>query len=153
MQEQKQDKPADPAHGEAARFMKFDRANLARHQALLAFVKKTRARYDEAAIKLKGKPNGIAAIEKLQKAQQKAIEAQQKALRALDPDGTRSRLTGNHELNLNYLLDEYPANVVGLLAGDEHPLAEVRSEMDEHQKKIEDWIAELKRPAAGRPPG
>ena len=150
MQEQKQDKPAQPPHGEGARFVKFDRANLARHQALLAFVKRTRARYDEAAVKLKGKPNGIAEVAKLQKAQQKAIEAQQKALRALDPDGTRSRLTGSHEMNLNYLLDEYPANVVGLLAGDEHPIAEVRSEMDDHEKKIEAWLTELKKPAAVR---
>jgi hypothetical protein len=120
----------------------FDRANMRRHVALLTFVKQTRARYDQAAAGAKGKA-GIARIEKMQTGLTSAVAAQAKALQALDPEGGRSALSGDHDTNLHYIEDEYPAALVGLLSGDPGPIAELRGEMDKVQARMEAYLAEV----------
>jgi hypothetical protein len=136
---------AELAAQEQARLIKFDRARAAKHAALLAFVKKTRAQLDAAATKLRGKPTASAEIEKLQAAQRKAITAQAKMLAALDPKGGNSNITTDHDMNLNFLANEYPAAIVASFGGDEKPLAAVRAEMDKRQQKIESWLAQIKK--------
>jgi hypothetical protein len=120
----------------------FDKANMRRHLALVTFVKKTRARYDEAAASAKGKP-GITKIEKLQNSLSASIASQAEALRALDPDGSKSRVTGDHDTNLHYIADEYPAALVGLLSGDPGPIQELRGEMDKLQTRIESYLGQV----------
>jgi multidrug efflux pump subunit AcrA (membrane-fusion protein) len=136
---------AELAAQEQTRLIKFDRARLAKHAALLAFVKKSRAQLDSAATRLRGKLVASAEIEKLKASQRKAIEAQAKALAALDPKGGNSNITTDHDMNLNFLANEYPAAIVASFEGDEKPLAAVRAEMDKRQEKIESWLARIKK--------
>ena len=91
---------AELAAEEQARLMKFDRARLPQHMALLAFVKKARAQLDAAAAKARGKPGGRAQIEKVVASQRKGIEAQGKALQKLDPKGGNSNITTDFEMRL-----------------------------------------------------
>jgi hypothetical protein len=125
----------------------YDSIHVDEHRALLAFVKKTRARYDQAATQLRGRPASVGArrIEQLQASQQRSIGAQIDALQGLDPTGSQSSLTADHGTNLNFLADEYPAAIIGALAGDPQPLEEIRAEMDRHQQNIQSALQNLTR--------
>jgi len=136
---------AELAAQEQARLIKFDRAKLPKHVALLAFVKKTRAQLDDAATKLKGKPNAPAQLQKLVAGQRKALVAQGKLLEAIDPKGGNSNITNDHDQNLQLLAHDYPAAIEVSFSGDEKPLADARAELDKRQAKIEAWLTELKK--------
>lgn len=136
---------AELAAQEQLGLMKFDRSRLPQHMAILAFVKKARAQLDAAAAKAKGKPTGRAQIEKVVASQRKGIQAQGKALQKLDPKGGNSNIATDHEMSLELLADAYPAALIGALDGDEKPLADARAELDKRQKKIESWLAEVKK--------
>lgn len=136
---------AELAAQEQARLVKFDRARLPKHAALLAFARKTRAQLDAAAAKLKGKPDAVAQLQKLVLSQRKAIVAQGKALAAIDPKGGNSNITTDHDMNLQLLAKDYPLAIEAAFKGDDQPLAEARAELDKRQAKIESWLAELKK--------
>jgi hypothetical protein len=129
------------AEQEEARLRKFDKTKVATHVALLAFEKKTRKELDDAAEKLKGKADAAEQLEKLAQKQRKAIEAQGKILRKMDPTGGNSNIGTDHDVSLNLLANDYPA---ALAAGDEKQLADLRKELDKRTKKMESWIEELK---------
>ena len=129
---------------EESRLRKFDKSKLATHIALLAFEKKTRKAFDDAAESLKGKPDAAAQMEKLADKQRKAIEAQAKILRKMDPTGGNSNIGTDHDVSLNALANDYPAALAAAAAGDEKPLAEVSKELDKRFKKMESWLDEVK---------
>ena len=145
------------AEAEEARLRKFDKTKLSTHLALLAFEKKTRKVFDDAAEGLKGKPDAGAQLEKLADKQRKAIEAQAKILRKMDPSGGNSNLGTDHDVSLNLLANDYPAALAAAAAGDEAPLAEASKELDKRFKKMESWLEEVKNfketkePAATKP--
>jgi type IV secretory pathway VirB10-like protein len=132
------------ADEEQARLRKFDQAKLPKHLLLLGFEKKTRQELDEAAEKLKGKPDAAAQLEKLSEKQRKGIEAQGKILRKMDPTGGNSLIGTDHDVILNLLANDYPAALAAASAGDEKPLVEVRAEVDKRMKKMESWLGEIK---------
>jgi hypothetical protein len=111
---------------------------------LLAFEKKTRKDLDDAAEKLKGKPDAVAQIAKVSDKQRKAIEAQAKVLRKMDPTGGNSNIGTDHDVSLNLLANDYPAALAAASSGDEKPLAELRAELDKREKKMETWLDEIK---------
>jgi hypothetical protein len=139
------------AEQEEARLRKFDKTKLATHLALLAFEKKTRKELDDAAEKLKGKPNAADQLEKLTQKQRKAIEAQAKILRKMDPTGGNSNIGTDHDVLLNLLANDYPAALGASLAGDEKPLADVRKELDRRFTKMDKWLEEVKTSKAAKP--
>jgi hypothetical protein len=130
--------------------MAFDRENLRRHVALLGFVRKARADLDRAARTQRGKRDGAARILALQAAQQKPIAAQTRLLDQMDPGRDRSYLSRDHETNLQYLADEYPAAIIGAFSGDSAPLDEVRTEMDRVEARIEGWLGRVRQSGAAR---
>ncbi len=132
------------ADQEAARLRKFDKSKLATHLALLGFEKETRRTLDEAAEKLKGKPDAAAQLEKIAAKQRKAIEAKAKILRKMDPTGGNSNIATDHDVSLNLLANDYPAALAAAAAGDEKPLADARKELDKRFEKMESWLDELK---------
>ncbi len=129
---------------EQARLRKFDKSKLPKHLALFAFEKKTRKALDDAAEKLKGKPDARDQLAKLVVSQRKAIEAQAKILRAMDPQGGNSNIATDHDVSLNALANDYPEAVAASFQGDAKPLVDVRAELDKREKKITAWLAELK---------
>ena len=135
---------AELAAAEKARLIKFDKSKLPKHQALFAFEKKTRATFDKAAEKLNGKIDAADQLEKLAVAQQKAINAQISGLRAMDPKGGNSNIGTDHDVVLNLLATDYPAAIVSFFQGQTKPLAEIRAELDKREKKIGDWLDEVK---------
>lgn len=135
---------ASLAAEEKARVMKYDRGKLAQHTALLAFIKKTRAQLDAAAAKLAGAPNAEQQMTKLAAGMRKALLAQAKALKAIDPKGGNSNIVTDHDACLNHLATDYPNAIVAAAAGDKAPLEDVRAEMDKRLKKIEAWLEEIK---------
>jgi hypothetical protein len=134
----------DLAAEEEARLRKFDKSKLTTHLALLAFEKKTRKALDDAAASLKGKPDGAAQMEKIADKQRKAIEAQAKILRKMDPTGGSSNIGTDHDVSLNLLANDYPAALAAAAAGDDMPLADVSKEIDKRFKKMESWLDEVK---------
>jgi hypothetical protein len=129
---------------EESRLRKFDKSKVATHVALLAFEKKTRKTLDDAAESLKSKPDAVAQMEKIADKQRKAIEAQAKILRKMDPTGGNSNIGTDHDVNLNLLANDYPAALEAAAAGDEKPLTEVSKELDKRFKKMESWLDEVK---------
>jgi hypothetical protein len=132
------------ADEEAASLRKFDKSKLATHLALLGFEKKTRKALDDAAEGLKGKPDAAAQLEKIADKQRKAIEAEAKILRKMDPTGASSNIGTDHDVSLNLLANDYPAALAAAAVGDEKPLAEVSKELDKRFKKMESWLDEVK---------
>jgi hypothetical protein len=132
------------AADEEARLRKFDKTKLATHLALLSFEKKTRKTLDEAAESLKGKPDAAAQMEKIADKQRKAIEAQAKILRKMDPTGGNSNIGTDHDVSLNLLANDYPAALAAAAGGDDKPLAEAGKELDKRFKKMESWLDEVK---------
>jgi hypothetical protein len=135
---------AQLAAEEQARLLKFDKSKMPKHLALFAFEKKTRKALDDAAEKLKGKPDARDQLAKLVASQRKAIEAQAKILRAMDPQGGNSNIATDHDVSLNALANDYPEAIAASLQGDAKPLADVRAELDKREKKITSWLAEVK---------
>lgn len=134
------------ADEELARLKKFDKTKLAKHKALLAFEKKTRKQLEDAAAKWKGKPDAQDQIVKLAAALRKGIEAQATVLKSIDPEARGlSNIATDHDVSLNLLANDYPDAIALSFKGDEKPLADVRSEMDKREKKIADWLDELKK--------
>jgi hypothetical protein len=136
---------AELAAQEQARLLKFDKARLPKHVALMAFVKKTRAQLDAAATNLKGKPNAAAQLQKLVAGQRKAIVAQGKVLEAIDPKGGNSNITNDHDQNLQLLAHDYPAAIEASFNGDDKALVDLRAELDKRMAKIEAWLAQVKK--------
>jgi hypothetical protein len=132
------------ADQEAARLRKFDKSKLPQHAKLLAFEKKTRKELDDAAEKLKGKPDAAAQMEKLAEKLRKPIEAQAKLLRKMDPTGGNSNIGTDHDVSLNLLANDYPAALAAAAAGDDQPLLDVRKELDKRFAKMDSWLAEIK---------
>lgn len=130
---------------EKARLIKFDKSKLAKHEALVAFETKTRQALDQAAIKLNGKLDAADQLKKLAVTQQKAIEAQTNGLRAMDPEGGNSFIATDHDVILQLLGHDYPAAILSFFQGQTKPLAEVRAEMDRREKRINAWLAEVKK--------
>ena len=135
---------AQLAAEEQARLLKFDKSKMPKHLALFAFEKKTRKALDDAAEKLKGKPDARDQLAKLVASQRKAIEAQAKILRAMDPQGGNSNIATDHDVSLNALANDYPEAIAASFQGDAKPLADVRAELDKREKKITSWLAEVK---------
>ena len=135
---------AQLAAEEQTRLLKFDKSKMPKHLALFAFEKKTRKALDDAAEKLKGKPDALDQLKKLAASQRKPIEAQAKILRAMDPQGGNSNIATDHDVSLNLLANDYPEAIAASFQGDQKPLADVRAELDKREKKITSWLAELK---------
>jgi hypothetical protein len=135
---------AQLAAEEQARLLKFDKSKMPKHLALLAFEKKTRKALDDAAEKFKGKPDAVDQIKKVAVSQRKAIEAQAKLLRAMDPQGGNSNIGTDHDVSLDFLANAYPEAIAAAFQGDGKPLADVRAELDKREKKIASWLAEVK---------
>lgn len=129
---------------ERARVMKFDKGKLAKHLALVAFTQKTREALDEAASKFNGKIDGADQLKKLALSQQKGIEAQIEGLRALDPEGGNSAITGDHDVILNILVHDYPMAILAFFQGKTKALSEAREVLDKREKRIHDWLEEVK---------
>ena len=135
---------AQLAAEEQARLLKFDKSKMPKHLALFAFEKKTRKALDDAAEKLRGKPDALDQLKKLAASQRKPIEAQAKILRAMDPQGGNSNIATDHDVSLNLLANDYPEAIAASFQGDAKPLADVRAELDKREKKITSWLAEVK---------
>jgi hypothetical protein len=134
---------AQLAADEKARLMKFDKSKLPKHVALFAFEQKTRQALDQAVEKLNGKLDAPDQLKKVAASQRKAIDAQIKALHALDPKGGSSAIGTDHDVVLQLLANDYPEAALAFFGGQTKPLAEVRAELDKREKKIGAWLAEL----------
>jgi hypothetical protein len=132
------------AEAENKRLLKFDKSKLPKHLALIAFEKKIRQELEATAEKVKGQPDAAKVIEKLVLKQRKAIEAQAKNLRKIDPTGANSNIGTDHDVTLNILADDFPSAIVDYASGDEKTIAQVRAELDRRAKKMELWLEEVR---------
>ena len=139
------------AEQEDARLRAFDKTKLPLHLKLLAFERKTRKELDDAAEKLKGKPDAPAQLEKTAEKLRKPIEAQAAILRKMDPTGGNSNIGTDHDVSLNLLANDYPAALATAAGGDEKPLAELRTELDKRFAKMDKWLEDVKTSKAAKP--
>jgi len=129
---------------ERARVMKFDKGKLPKHLALVEFEEKTRRALDDAASKLNGKFDAADQLKKLATSQQKALETQIEGLRAMDPEGGNSAITGDHDVILNILANDYPVAILAFYQGKTKALVEARDVLDKREKRIAAWLDEIK---------
>jgi hypothetical protein len=121
---------------EKERLLKYDKTKLPLHQQVFASIKKIRDAYAKA----KSKED----VEKIRTAQQKTIDATGKKMATIDPKGGNSNIVTDYDVMLDALSNGYPDALAVSFGGDKQPLTEVTTELDKRQKKVEDWLAELK---------
>jgi hypothetical protein len=142
-------KLADQLAGEEkTRLLKYDKTKLPLHTQVWAAIKKTRGQYDAMEKKVAGaadKQKAKADIEKLAGTMNASIVATGKKMETIDPKGGNSNVTTDYDVILNALANDYPAAMVASVDGDTKPLEEQRAEIDRRSKKIEDWLAEVKK--------
>jgi hypothetical protein len=121
---------------ENKRLLAYDKTKLPLHKQVVADIRKYRAAYAHA----KTKPD----VEKIRVKQQKAIEATAKKMATIDPKGGNSNVTTDYDVMLNALANDYPDALEASFDGDKKPLEEQTAELDKRQKKIDDWLVEVK---------
>ena len=83
-------------------------------------------------------------MEKIRAKQQKALEATGKKMATIDQKGGNSNVVTDYDVMLNALANDYPDALEASFDGDKKPLEEQTAELDKRQKKIVDWLAEVK---------
>jgi Zn-dependent M32 family carboxypeptidase len=121
---------------EKTRLLKYDKTKLPLHQQVFAAIKKAR----EAYAKAKSKDD----VEKIRTGQQKTIDATGKKMMTIDPKTGNSNVVTDYDVMLDALSNGYPEALAASFEGDKKPLADVTAELDKRQKKIEDWLADVK---------
>jgi hypothetical protein len=121
---------------EKERLLKYDKTKLPLHQQVFAAIKKVRESYAKA----KSKED----VEKIRTAQQKAIDATGKKMATIDPKGGNSNVVTDYDVMLDALSNGYPDALSISFGGDKQALTDVTADLDKRQKKIEDWLAEVK---------
>jgi hypothetical protein len=121
---------------ENKRLLAYDKTKLPLHKQVFGDILKYRAAYAHA--KTKGD------VEKIRAKQQKAIEATGKKLATIDPKGGNSNVVTDYDVLLNALANDYPDALEASFDGDKKPLEEQTAELDKRQKKVEDWLAQVK---------
>jgi hypothetical protein len=130
-------KLADQLAGEEkTRLLKYDKTKLPLHQQVFAAIKKARDAYAKA----KSKDD----VEKIRTGQQKTIDATGKKMVTIDPKGGNSNVVTDYDVMLDALSNGYPEALAASFEGDKKPLADLTAELDKRQKKIEDWLADVK---------
>jgi type IV secretory pathway VirB10-like protein len=133
------------ASAEKERLLKYDKTKLPLHNQVFAFIVKTRGQYDSLEKKAGDKAKAKADLDKLRDSLQKPIAAEAKKMATIDPKGGNSNVTTDYDVMLNALANDYPAALSASFDGDKAALVEQKSELDKRTKKIEDWLAELKK--------
>jgi hypothetical protein len=121
---------------EKERLLKYDKTKLPLHQQVFAAIKKIREAY--------GKAKSKEDVEKIRTAQQKTIDATGKKMATIDPKGGNSNVVTDYDVMLDALSNGYPDALSVSFGGEKQPLTEVTADLDKRQKKIEDWLAEVK---------
>jgi hypothetical protein len=128
---------AQLAGEEQKRLMAYDKTKLKLHNEVFTFIKKTRTAFDGA----KNKDQ----VDKLHQKLEKPIVATGKKLQKIDPQGGNSNVVTDYDVMLNSLANDYPEALAASFDGSKGPLEEQRAELDKRSKKIEDWLAALKK--------
>jgi hypothetical protein len=121
---------------EKERLLKYDKTKLPLHQQVFAAIKKIREAY--------GKAKSKEDVEKIRTAQQKTIDATGKKMATIDPKGGNSNVVTDYDVMLDALSNGYPDALSVSFGGEKQPLTEVTADLDKRQKKVEDWLAEVK---------
>ncbi len=127
---------AELAVEENKRLLAYDKTKLPLHKAVVADILKYRAAYAHAKTKDD--------VEKIRAKQQKALEATGKKMSKIDEKGGNSNVVTDYDVMLNALANDYPDALEASFDGDKKPLEEQTAELDKRQKKIVDWLAEVK---------
>lgn len=127
---------AELAVEENKRLLAYDKTKLPLHKAVFADIQKYRAAYAHAKTKDD--------VEKIRAKQQKAIEATGKKMSKIDEKGGNSNVVTDYDVMLNSLANDYPDALEASFDGDKKPLEEQTAELDKRQKKIADWLAQVK---------
>jgi hypothetical protein len=137
---------AELAQAEHDRLIKYDRGKLALHTQVWAFITKTRAAWDALEPKFGAdKEASKKSVEKLAGSQRASIVAMAKKMATIDPQGGNSNVTTDYDVMLNSLANDYPEALMASIDGAKQAIGEQKAELDKRTKKIEGWLAELKK--------
>jgi hypothetical protein len=125
---------AREARDERDRRLRYDRDHMREHRALLALIRKARARYDRVRSR-------------------RALDGAVEAVRGIVADGRQRVQQIDRWRNSSKVLEDYdalfalfdkayPEAVASSLRGERHALAEARAQCDARMKKIRDWLSE-----------
>ena len=62
----------------------------------------------------------------------------------MDPEGGNSAITGDHDVILNILANDYPTAILAFYQGKTKALVEARDVLDKREKRINAWLDEIK---------
>ena len=111
----------------------FDRRHRVDHEAVLAFLRDSRARYDRAQTP--------AAVLGLKREFPSTSAAIRRRIEQIDRWQNSSNVLADYATLLQLLSEPYPQARLRALSGDKDELAKVQREIDERTKKISDWLA------------
>jgi hypothetical protein len=119
---------------ERDRKLQYDRARIREHRSLMRVLADARARYDRART-----PGALAAA----RARMPATAADaRRRITAIDHWGVNSNLLADYDAILKVLADDYPNARLAALHGDAQPLAQLRAQLADRDKKMAAWLAE-----------
>ncbi len=121
---------------ERARKLNYDRRKLKEHERVLAALRQAQKSYDNARSE-----QGVRQAKAALTARRLHMEH---AITAIDHWGVSSNVLGDYRAILETLAEGYPAARITALAGNNAPLDELRSEIDERLRKVEAWLEQAR---------
>lgn len=128
------ERAAEEAREERARRLRYDRDHMRAHRAVLALIRKARARYDRVR-------NGRALDAATEAVRAIVAEARQK-VQEIDRWRNSSLVLADYDALLGLFDQPYPAAVAASLRGEPRPIAGVRAQFDERMMKIRHWLSQ-----------
>ena len=119
---------------ERERRQMYDRAHEKEHEAVVAGIRKARARYEAAKSK--------AQVTSAQAAFRSALPGLKKAVVAIDPDRQSSNLQDDYDAILAALDAPYADALTSSFAGDDKALVALRADLDARLEKARAWLEE-----------
>lgn len=133
------ERAAEEAREERARRLRYDRDHMRAHRAVLAVIRKARARYDRVRSRR--------ALDAAADAVRGIVAAARQDVQEIDRWRNSSMVLADYDALLALLEKQYPEGVAESLRGEPRALGDVRAQFDARIKKVRAWLSD----AAKRP--
>jgi hypothetical protein len=125
---------AQLAREERGQRLRYDRDHIRAHKAVLATIRRERARYDRARTSR--------AVEILQATMGSVAAALRRQVQEIDPWGNGSKVGDDYEAIIKMLETDYPAALITAFNGDRSALIERRAALEGRLQKLRGWLAQ-----------
>jgi hypothetical protein len=128
---------AEEAREERARRLRYDRDHMRAHRAVLALIRKARARYDRV--------RSARTLDATAEAVRDIVAKARQEVQQIDRWRNSSMVLADYDALLALFDEQYPAAGAASLRGEPRAIADLRAQFDGRMKKIRDWLSEAAR--------